>query len=198
MAKKRRSRAFKETNQVINFDEEREKRREKRKQLTDKKKGTPAEPALVSGRRASKKMKRRLIFGAVVVVILCMVCYSAYNIMTLRAARAEAIAANAALQKEKSKLEKELSLVDSDEYIEEVARDELHMIQEGEKIYILPDETLSATAAAVSGDAVESTPGSMDIQPEEAPPDGTEQTLLDKMKESLNQVGENLKSLLRK
>lgn len=205
MGKKRRSRAFKESNQVIDFEEERQNRREKRKQLTDKRKGRQRpDEAPVSGRRTSKKVKRRLIYAGVMLAVCCMIGYSAFNVISLRADRAEAQAANEALIKERDKLQKELSLVDSDEYIEEVARDELHMIKNGEKIYVLPDENLTegALAASTTDEAVTGPAAA-------APDDGFEPGVLDKLKEFgsglledakavAGAVGDNLKSLLRK
>lgn len=197
MAKRRRSRAFKENDQVIDFEEERQKRKEKRKQLQQKKKVRNPESATISGRHASKKAKRRLIYSAVFLIILVIVSMSVYNIVNLRQEREAAEKNRLALEKERDKLQKELSLADSDEYIEEVARDELSMIRAGEKIYVLP-ETTAAAADSSTGEAL-TTSGAAALVPEEQPLDGTEEEgILSKVKEVLGTIISNLNSLLRK
>ena len=151
LRKKRRSRTFRENNRVINFDEVREKRKEKRKQVIEKKK-KPDTGSQVSERRAVKMHRRRLFCGAVFLVVVAVIGYSVYNIVSLRGQRAQAETAKEGLLKEKARLEKELQQVDSDEYIENEARGSLHMIKPGETIYILPEQE-KTTAGAFGGDS---------------------------------------------
>lgn len=154
MGKKRRSRAFKENDRVIDFEEERRKRREKRQQISEKKKGRRESPPADSGRRTVKKIKRRFIYCCAGLIVLCVVGYSIYNVTALRREREQAEEAKLLLEKEKTRLERELSLADTDEYIEEKARDELHMIRDGERIYVLPTEETGASGISVSGQAL--------------------------------------------
>lgn len=202
MGKKRRSRAFKESDQIINFEDERQKRREKRKQLTEKKKGPQDNVNPVSSRRASKMMKRRLIVGAVCLLILGVVIFSAYNVVTLLVERSKAEDVKLALEKERARLEKEYSLVDSDEYIEEKARGELHMIKQGETIYVLPEDLGSELTGAAIGTtgAAAGTSGALTItEGAVAPLDGMEdRSILVEIKDTIQSIGENLKSLVIK
>lgn len=149
MGKKRRSRAFKENQQVIDFEEERAKRREKRKQLSRKKKPSAEREASFSNRRAAKRFKRRFFAAVVFIIVIAVAGYSVYNVFSLRARRMKAQEHYAALEKEKKSLERELDLVDSDEYIEEKAREELHMILPGEMIYVLPEKPDSGTDSSI-------------------------------------------------
>lgn len=149
MRKKRRSRAFKENQQLIDFEEERTKRREKRKQLSEKKKQPAKREPSVSNRRAAKRFKRRFLAAVVFIIVIAVAGFSVYNVFSLRAKREKEQAHYAALEKEKKALEREQELVDSDEYIEEKAREELHMMLPGEMIYVLPDEPDSATDSSI-------------------------------------------------
>ena len=45
------------------------------------------------------------------------------------------------LEKRRSELENELLMVNSDEYVEQQARSQLHMIKPGEVLYIVPSST---------------------------------------------------------
>ena len=45
------------------------------------------------------------------------------------------------LEKRRSELENELLMVNSDEYVEQQARSQLHMIKPGEVLYIIPNST---------------------------------------------------------
>lgn len=197
MGKKRRSRAFKENNQIINFEDEREKRREKRKQLSDKKKsGQESEPSSVSSRRAAKRVKRRLLYVAVTALVIGIIAFSVYNVVTLRIERAEAEAAKIALEKEQAKLKKEYSLIDSDEYIEEKARENLHMVRPGEMIYVLPGESEATGAAIVpSTGAAVTSDGALQITGSAVEEDGG---VLEKITGLIQDAGDNIKSLLRK
>lgn len=198
MGKKRRSRAFKETNQVINFEEERQKRREKRKQQNEKKKGRQEAEPLVSPRRNTKKWKRRYAFLLAGVLLVSMIGYSVYNVVTLRIEREQAEAAKVALEKERAKLQKEYSLVDSDEYIEEKAREDLHMIRPGEVIYVLPKES-KTSGTAITGGAVASTTNDA-LEASGAgitDGDGEKNGFLDKVAATFDDLKDKIKTLLR-
>ncbi|WP_130863058.1 FtsB family cell division protein [Bacilliculturomica massiliensis] len=202
MGKKRRSRAFKENKQVIDFEEERQRRREKRKQLTEKKKSRQETEVPSSPRRTGKKVRRRLIYCAVFLVFVCVIGYSVYNIVTLQAKRAETAEAVALLEKQKEQMEKEYSLVDSDEYIEEKARGDLHMIRQGEKIYVLPgDDGEGAPAVSEAGlktasnGALQVTVSALDGFGEE---DDWVGSMVAGLKDTWSAVVEQIKDLVRK
>ena len=62
------------------------------------------------------------------------------------------------LEKRRSELENELLMVKSDEYVEQQARSQLHMIKPGEVLYIVPSSTEYTTSEPEE-----------EIAPEEAP-----------------------------
>ncbi|MEA4987390.1 MAG: septum formation initiator family protein [Anaerovorax sp.] len=137
MAKKRRSRAFKESSQIIDIEEVRRQRNQKRKEAYEKKKAKEKTPN-VSERRAIKIVRHRLVYTAAFFLIAVLMGLTVYNLVSLSAAEQEEMKRQDALLKEQARLEEQLLQVNSEEYIEEQARTQLHMIKSGEKIYIVP------------------------------------------------------------
>lgn len=82
-------------------------------------------------------MRRRIVYGLIFIVIGAIIGVSAYNVITLKMEEAEARARLDVLMEEKQALEEELALVDSAEYIEQQAREQLRMIMPGEILYVL-------------------------------------------------------------
>lgn len=199
MRKKRRSRAFKESQQVIDFEKERAKRREKRKRLSEKKTSSADREPSGSGRRTAKKIKRRLFAAVIFVVVIAIAAYSVYNVFSLRAKRAKAQEYYAELKKEKKDLERELDLVDSDEYIEEKAREELHMMLPGEMIYVLPEAPNTGTDSSivVTNEAPDtSTDGALIITRGAA--DIEDKSFLSDLQDVLHEIGAKIKNFLKK
>lgn len=163
MSKKRRSRAFKENSQVIDMEEVRRDRNQKRKEAT-KKKNIKKIKTTVSGRRATKAVRNRLIYTGVFCFIAIFVVFTMYNFISLRAEEKVQVQRKEALIKEEARLEQELLQVDSDEYIEEQARTQLRMIKPGERIYILPEDDLNAEEVAADK---EKSSGSKSVVPQQ-------------------------------
>lgn len=138
MAKKRRSRAFKESSQIIDIDEVRRQRNQKRKDAYEKKKAKEKTPN-VSERRAIKTVRHRLVYTAAFFLIAVLMGLTVYNLVSLSAAEQVELERQEALLKEQARLEEQLLQVNSEEYIEEQARTQLRMIKPGEKIYIVPE-----------------------------------------------------------
>ncbi len=128
---------------VIDFEEAREERRRKRAEAAEKKK--KAESGKASPKSARKKKqsmraaRRRLLLIALALVIILLAGFSAYNIIELREEKVLAQEQLDALEEEKARLEDELEHVNSLEYIEQKARQDLHMIFPDEYLYIVPD-----------------------------------------------------------
>lgn len=146
MAKKRRSRAFKESSRIIDIEEVRRQRNQKRKEAYEKKK-IKEKQTTVSGRRAIKIVRNRLIYVGAFCLIVILISLTTYNLISLRAAEKAEMARQEALLEEKARLEEELKQVNSEEYIEEQARTQLRMIKPGERIYILPKDAKEETDA---------------------------------------------------
>jgi cell division protein DivIC len=145
MARRRRSREFK-NNTVIDIQVAREERRLKRVQAGAKKTQKEKRPREeLSRRKTVKILRRRLIYGGIFILIAVIIGLSVYNLVFLKLEEARAEAQLEALQQEKSELEEELAHVDSHEYIEQQAREELRMILPGETLYVLKKEEDDAT-----------------------------------------------------
>jgi len=140
MARKRRSREFKNS-QVIDIAAAREERRQRRALASAKKqqkeKRHKEEP---SKRRAVKLARRRIVYGLIFIIISVIIGFAVFNLISLKIEEANAIAELEALKEERDRLEEELSHIDSDEYIEQQARRELRMILPGETLYVLKNK----------------------------------------------------------
>ncbi|NLP29953.1 MAG: hypothetical protein GX363_02345 [Clostridiales bacterium] len=132
MARRKRTEELKD-NRVIDIETARIKKRKKRAQLQEEK-------DKVSRRKQAKVFRRRLIYGGIFVIIVLIIGASVYNVLSLKFEEARAISELESLYSEKERLEEELSHVDSKEYIEQQARDELRMIYPGEVLYVITEE----------------------------------------------------------
>ncbi len=137
MRKRRRSREFK-SNQVIDMEAARRERRERRQLAAASKQQKMKQPRQeLSRRQVVKNWRRRIVYIGIFIIIGVIIGVSAYNVISLKAEEAAARAQLEALEQEKRTLEEELSIVDSKEYIEQKAREDLRMILPGETLYVL-------------------------------------------------------------
>lgn len=143
MGKKRRSRQFREKSQVIDIEQARKNRRNRRQQIKEKdesaKKNVKKAPRL-SKRRATKAVRRRLVYLAIVATLILVVTFTVLHLLSLKKSEVEEQNRKEALAQEKARLEQELSQVGSPEYVEDKARNELHMVKPGETIYVVPEK----------------------------------------------------------
>lgn len=139
MARKRRSSQFKDSSQVIDIQEARRKRREKRqKQL---KKAEQAKKDAAKPVRASVKARQRnriILVAVITLVFIAAIGASIFNILSLKAEQKEALKQQEQLQQEKEELQEQLENSDDEEYVKEQAREQLRLVDPGEKIYIVP------------------------------------------------------------
>ena len=127
------------TSRVIDIDKAREERKSKRVLAESKKKKRlrMIPHGGVSRRRSTQALRKKSVYLIIAVVLLIIIGVSVYNLVSLKMEQAKVNADYAALVKEKAQLKEELSNVDSDEYIEQKAREELKMILPGETLYII-------------------------------------------------------------
>ena len=90
-------------------------------------------------RNSARRRRRRLIYFAAVTAILLLVFFTARNIVGLKMEERELLQEQRDLEARKAELEEELTRVDETDYIEQQARQQLHMIKPGEILYLLPD-----------------------------------------------------------
>lgn len=140
--KKRRSRAYKNSDKVINLEQARVLRHEKRKQVVAKKQNKAKKSASVelSERKVNKRNRKRLIYFFIILAIMVVIGMSIFHVYSLRKEYENIIVYNKELKDEKQDIIEELGNVNNPEYIEQQAREQLKMIKPGEILYILPHE----------------------------------------------------------
>ena len=152
--KKRRSRNFKDNHQVIDLDEARQIRKQKREEAAKKKIKVKKAKSVVTERQAGKKARLRMVYFVIFLAIAGIVAASAFNIINLKITEAKTLKEQQALLEQKARLEKTYSQVNSPEYIEQQARQQLKMIKPGEILYIMKEPEQSKGKTATGGGIV--------------------------------------------
>ncbi len=147
--KKRRSKEFKNGSQVIDIEEARQVRRQRREEASRKRDRERKTKSVVTERQAGKKARRRLVYFVIFIVIIGIISVSAFNIISLKLAEARTVKEQQELIDEKARLERIFSRVNSPEYIEQQARDQLKMIRPGEILYVLPEKNHKTTNGGI-------------------------------------------------
>lgn len=133
-----RSRDFHRNNEVIDFDQVREKRRRARAEKAER--VYQARKEAPSQRKAAKNRRRLLIYAAVIIFVIAAVSVSAVEIISLEKEKAQLAAEQAELTKQLEAAKDELANTDDPDYIEQQVREKLNMVYPGEIIYMSPDE----------------------------------------------------------
>ena len=141
--KKRRSRQFKKSSRVINMEEARQQRLQKRQtaRAEAERERTASDERRIRRKRALRKKQsfRRILVGLIIVVMLGFLCASITGIVMLKKEQHEVLKKQEQLKEEKAKLKEDLKNINDKESIEEQAREKLKLVKPGETIYI-PDE----------------------------------------------------------
>ena len=141
--KKRRSRQFKKSSRVINMEEARQQRLQKRQTAREEaeRERTASDERRIRRKRALRKKQsfRRILVGLIIVVMLGFLCASITGIVMLEKEQHEVLKKQEQLKEEKAKLKEDLKNINDKESIEEQAREKLKLVKPGETIYI-PDE----------------------------------------------------------
>ena len=141
MAKRRsRSRQIKRSSRVIDMDEARQERLEKREKAQEEeiREQTASDERRLKRKRAvrRKQSRRRLIVLGVAAFLIVMLCISIVNILQLKSEEREALKKQEQLKAKQEQMQEELKDADSDENIEDQAREKLKLTKPGETIYI--------------------------------------------------------------
>lgn len=122
--------------EVIDFEQVRRERREKRREKLEKKK--PADKDALSLRKAAKRRRFVILCTAGALFVLAVTVSAGLNLWNLSREKQETQAALDSLLEKQAEMQNELSQLDNEEYIEQEARSELHMIFPGEIMYVIP------------------------------------------------------------
>ena len=138
--KKRRSRQFKKSSRVINMEEARQQRLQKRQTAREEaeRERTASDERRIRRKRALRKKQsfRRILVGLIIVVMLGFLCASITGIVMLKKEQHEVLKKQEQLKEEKAKLKEDLKNINDKESIEEQAREKLKLVKPGETIYI--------------------------------------------------------------
>ena len=121
------------------MSEEQKERREVRKKKLEDRTKVKDDPA--KERRAKSRRQTMLVLFVILAVVGTFTVRSVQRMIALTQERAMVQAQLEELEKRRSELENELLMVNSDEYVEQQARSQLHMIKPGEVLYIIPNST---------------------------------------------------------
>ncbi len=91
-------------------------------------------------RRKEKKSKKAILYILLILVMLGVLGWHAVDMIILRMDYQEIKMKNEQLKLEKEKLEAELEYINSKDYIEQQARDQLKMVMPGEIVYVQEDK----------------------------------------------------------
>ncbi len=119
-------------------------RQKKRQEELAKRKAKVKAPARISGRQKSKHLRRKTVYMLIILMIIAAVAMQVFHIVSLNKEKKDLELARQDLQKERARLEEELNNVNSREYVEQQARQQLKLIMPGEILYVFPDITGSA------------------------------------------------------
>ncbi len=135
-----RSREFKRNNQVIDFEQARQERQEKRAERVRKEETQRKleEERKLSSRKRRKRRNRVLVYLAAFLLIVGILVASAWNIISLQLEKSKLEDQNAQLSSQRDDLQEELESIEDPKYIEQQAREQLSLIKPGETLYILP------------------------------------------------------------
>ena len=144
MGRKRRSREFKNNSRVINIEDARKQRLEKRQAERKKEEERIKQAAgrKKKGQMAIRRSRNRRRLGVVIVVVavIAAMAFGVLSVITLKKEQRDMRQQAEELEAEKAQLEKDLSQINDPANLEEQARDQLRLIKEGEFLYVFPDE----------------------------------------------------------
>ncbi len=139
---RRRSKQFKRSSRIIDMDEARQERIEKREKLQaeELRERTASDERRLKRKRAirKKQSRRRLLIIGVTIILLILLGVSVFNILKLKSEEREALKKQEQLKAKQEQMQEDLKDADSEENIEDQAREKLKLVKPGETIYI-PD-----------------------------------------------------------
>lgn len=142
MARKRRSRSQEYIRDSIKSPSDAEEIRQQRKQLREeeilRKSACENEAPTPSTRRKAKNTRRRVLALVILGIVMVAVAIQGVKIYSLVQERDALKQSQIELIKEKAKFQEELTNVNSTEYVEQQAREQLKLIMPGETLYIFP------------------------------------------------------------
>ena len=138
-SRKKNSASAAGTPEVIDIEQARKERREKRRQKLEKK--NPPKPTEQELKRSAKRRRFVIFSTAVILFLVAVILSTGIKLWNLHKEKQDVLAQLEALSQKQAELENELLQLDDEEYIEQKARSELHMIFPGETMYVVQPDT---------------------------------------------------------
>lgn len=133
---------------VIDLSDAREKRRLKREHELNKRKKSIQRPKRIKENRTKRQIikSNRIRYTILLLSFLMLIFlgFSTFTIVSLKMQENQAIALADKLKNDKAKLQNELKLINTPEYLEQQARLQLKMIKPGELLYVFPTTSKAA------------------------------------------------------
>lgn len=133
---------------VIDLSDAREKRRLKREHELNKRKKSIQRPKRIKEDRTKRQIikSNRIRYTILLLSFLMLIFlgFSTFTIVSLKMQENQAIALADKLKNDKAKLQNELKLINTPEYLEQQARLQLKMIKPGELLYVFPTTSEAA------------------------------------------------------
>ncbi len=152
MSKNRRSKEFKNNSRVIDMDEARAKRQEKRRAEKEKKeeKELRAKQRNTRGKRAIRrgKIRQRAIKGGFCAFVILLLFFLVFNIISLKKEQHDTKVEQEALKNKKAELQRDLENAETKDNIERQARQQLRLIKPGEVLYMFPSEITDSDSSS--------------------------------------------------
>ena len=127
--------------QIIEIEEAQKRRKEKRSEFIKQEKVQKRrEKSLEKANRPKMSRVKKLMVCGVLVIAFLVFVFNGYRIIDLNLDKAVYEKEYGEKLAEKTRLEKELSLVDDPAYVEQQARNRFHMLREGEILYVFPEK----------------------------------------------------------
>lgn len=115
-------------------------RYERRQQMMEERRKKTERGEPVSERKVSMRSRRKFAVILGIIIVMLIGSWYVFKIYSLNKEYQETLAEKKNLEAEKQRLEEELENINTPEYIEQQARQQLKMIKPGEVMYILPQE----------------------------------------------------------
>ena len=129
------------TQDLLEREDQSEEQRERREERMQKHEYKVKVTNPARQKRARNRRRTVLVLVLFVAVAAGFAMRAVQKMISLSQERVQVQAQLDALEKRRSELENELLQVNSDEYVEQQARSQLHMIRPGEVLYIVPNNT---------------------------------------------------------
>ena len=129
------------TSHIIEIEEAQKRRKEKRAELIKQEKALRRrEKAQEKASRPKMTFGKKLTVCGVLLIAILIFIFNGYRIVDLNLNKAVYEKEYEEKLAEKTRLEKELGLIDDPEYIEQQARNRFYMLREGEILYVFPEK----------------------------------------------------------